>query len=377
MRGRLQRRAAGTDGCRCRGRARAPAISSRGSDDRRRFNSAILAKARSRRSRSSSAISSASRPTTARASINRTASRRGVTTIPNAGQINALLDAESAAGDARKTWGFDDRKARSMTDADDDDPSMPDALEIAAAAGREARRRPASSSVRCTASSSRSRISTTPSTCARRPALMRFYANDRPPDDATFVARLRAAGRDHSRESESRRVCERRRAQLVRRHVLQSVRHRAFSPSNSSAGSGSSVAANLVTCAIAEETGSSIRGPARANNAVGIAPTQELISRDGMIQPGINTRVGPICRTCRGCGAQCSTAYAGYDPKDELTVFSVGRNAADSRTRRLRPRSGSTACGSASCASCSTRPMLNGRLTSDRRPDRQGARSIS
>ena len=64
-------------------------------------------------------------------------------------------------------------------------------------------------------------------------------------------------------------------------------------PSNSSAGSGSSVAANLVTCAIAEETGSSIRGPARANNAVGIAPTQELISRDGMIQPGINTRVGP------------------------------------------------------------------------------------
>ncbi|MCP5144945.1 MAG: amidase, partial [Gammaproteobacteria bacterium] len=96
------------------------------------------------------------------------------------------------------------------------------------------------------------------------------------------------------------------------------------SPSNSSSGSGSSVAANLVTCAIAEETGSSIRGPARANNAVGIAPTQELISRDGMIQLGINTRVGPICRTVEDA-AKVLTAYAGYDPKDELTVYSIGR----------------------------------------------------
>ena len=34
---------------------------------------------------------------------------------------------------ARKKWGFDDRKARSMTDAVDNDPNMPDALEVAAA----------------------------------------------------------------------------------------------------------------------------------------------------------------------------------------------------------------------------------------------------
>src|SRR5690606_38630396 len=61
-----------------------------------------------------------------------------------------------------------------------------------------------------------------------------------------------------------------------------------------------------------------------ANNAVGLAPTQELVSRDGMVQAGINTRVGPICRTVEGV-ARIMDVIAGYDPKDELTVFSVGR----------------------------------------------------
>lgn len=79
-----------------------------------------------------------------------------------------------------------------------------------------------------------------------------------------------------------------------------------------------------MTCAIAEETGSSIRGPAEANNSVGLAPTQELISRKGMIQPGINTRVGPICRNVEDV-AKVLDAYAGYDPQDPLTVFGIGR----------------------------------------------------
>ena len=56
-----------------------------------------------------------------------------------------------------------------------------------------------------------------------------FYANDRPPEDATFVRALARGRRDHSREVESRRIRVGRSAQLVRRHVLQSVRHRAQS----------------------------------------------------------------------------------------------------------------------------------------------------
>ena len=54
-----------------------------------------------------------------------------ITTIPRAGQINALstLNLRPAA---RAQWSFDARKARTLTDPADDDPRMPDALEVAA-----------------------------------------------------------------------------------------------------------------------------------------------------------------------------------------------------------------------------------------------------
>src|SRR5437773_7195255 len=59
-----------------------------------------------------------------------------IKTIPHAGQLNALgtLNLRPAT---RLAMGFDDHKARSMTDLKDDDPAMPDALEVAAAQDRE------------------------------------------------------------------------------------------------------------------------------------------------------------------------------------------------------------------------------------------------
>jgi hypothetical protein len=60
----------------------------------------------------------------------------GPVTIPHARQINALSTINLRPA-ARKAWGFDDRKARSMTDPADSDPKMPDALEIAAAEDRQ------------------------------------------------------------------------------------------------------------------------------------------------------------------------------------------------------------------------------------------------
>ena len=58
-----------------------------------------------------------------------------VTTIPRARQINALstLNLRPAA---REQWGFDARKARSLTDRTDGAADMPDALETAAAQDR-------------------------------------------------------------------------------------------------------------------------------------------------------------------------------------------------------------------------------------------------
>ena len=81
------------------------------------------------------------------------------------------------------------------------------------------------------------------------------------------------------------------------------------------AGSASSVAANLVTCAISEEGGPSIRMPSRVNSGVGLSPSQGLVSRDGMIGAGpLNDRVGPACRTVEDA-ARVLDVIAGYDPR--------------------------------------------------------------
>src|SRR5882757_4326708 len=59
-----------------------------------------------------------------------------VTTIKDAGQLNALSTLNLRPV-TRKYWGFDDRKARTLTNAVDSDPKMPDALEVAAAQDAE------------------------------------------------------------------------------------------------------------------------------------------------------------------------------------------------------------------------------------------------
>jgi Asp-tRNA(Asn)/Glu-tRNA(Gln) amidotransferase A subunit family amidase len=98
-------------------------------------------------------------------------------------------------------------------------------------------------------------------------------------------------------------------------------------PGLSSGGSGTSVAANLVTCSIAESGGGSIVWPARTTSTVGLEPTQELVSRDGMAGKSLNTRTGPICRTVEDV-ARVLDVIAGYDKNDEQTAFSIGRTPA-------------------------------------------------
>jgi Asp-tRNA(Asn)/Glu-tRNA(Gln) amidotransferase A subunit family amidase len=244
-----------------------------------------------------------------------------VTTIAHARQINALstLNLRPAA---RERWGFDARKARSMTDRTDSAPTMPDALETAAAQDRAFARTgtlvgPLHGVVMAIKDQYDTRDMRTTSGADPQ------YANDRPPDDATFVARLRNAGAiivgkanlaeyavDGARSSFGGTFC----------NPYDTERE----PGMSSAGSASSVAANLVTCAIAEETVVSVRWPASVNSLVGLAPTKELVSTDGMIGAGLNMRVGPICRTVPDT-ARILDVIAGYDPKDEFTALSIGR----------------------------------------------------
>src|SRR5579863_9868734 len=244
-----------------------------------------------------------------------------ITTIPRARQVNALstLNLRPAV---RKTWGFDDRKARSMTDAADNDPRMPDALEAAAAEDRQFKQTgklvgPLHGVVMAIKDQYDTfDLRTTSGADAQ-------YANDRPPADATFVKRLRDAGAiivgkanlaeyavDGARSSFGGTFC----------NPYDTERE----PGMSSAGSASSVAANLVTCAIGEETVVSIRWPASVNGLVGLAPTEELVSRKGMMGAGLSMRTGPICRGVQDA-AKILDIIAGYDPKDELTAFSIGR----------------------------------------------------
>ena len=247
-----------------------------------------------------------------------------VTTIPHARQINALSTV-NLRPPARKTWGFDERKARSLTDSVDNNPNMPDALEVAAAQDRQFLRTgrlvgPLHGVVMAIKDQYDTFDMRTTSGADA------FYANDRPPEDATFVKRLREAGAvilakanlaeyatDGARSSFGGTFC----------NPYDTERE----PGMSSAGSASSVSANLVTCAIGEETVVSIRWPASVNSLVGLAPTEELVSRKGMMGAGLSMRTGPICRNARDA-AKILDVIAGYDSKDELTAFSVGRKPA-------------------------------------------------
>src|SRR5437016_4465288 len=244
-----------------------------------------------------------------------------ITPIKNADQLNALMTL-NLRPTKRETLGFDHRKARSMTDPADVDPAMPDALEVAAQQDAYfASTGKLIGALHGVVFSIKDQYDTFDMrTTAGMDAA---YANDRPPRDATFVKRLREAGAiilakanlgemgtPNSRSSFGGPFC----------NPYDTTR----SPGTSSGGSGASVGANLVTCAIGEETGGSIHHPARNNSIVGLAPTQELVSRDGMIAAGLNTRVGPLCRTVKDA-ARVLDVIAGYDPRDELTAFSIGR----------------------------------------------------
>ena len=88
-------------------------------------------------------------------------------------------------------------------------------------------------------------------------------------------------------------------------------------PGGSSAGTGSSVAANLGTVGVGEDTGGSIRVPAANCNLFGIRVTTGLVSRTGLspIVPRQDT-AGPMARTVTDM-AYLLDALVGYDPEDD------------------------------------------------------------
>ncbi len=94
----------------------------------------------------------------------------------------------------------------------------------------------------------------------------------------------------------------------------------------SSGGSGASVSANFCTVALGQEGFSSIRRPSAWNGVVGMRPTVGVVSRSGVYGgwPTTNGSVGPMARTVTDA-AKLLDAMAGYDLRDPVTAYAVGR----------------------------------------------------
>jgi amidase len=244
-----------------------------------------------------------------------------VAPIAHAGQLNALMTLNLRPA-TRKQWGFDDRKARSMTDAVDNDPNMPDALEVAASLDKKfAETGQLVGPLHGIVFSIKDLLDT--HDMRTTSGADADYANDRPPADATIIKRLRDAGAIILAKSNFGEYASGSRSSFG--GTMCNPYDTTRDIGGSSGGSATSVAANLVTCAIVEEGGPSIRMPSRFNNIVGLSQSQGLVSRDGMIGGGtLSDRNGAACRTVEDV-AKVLNVIAGYDKADDLTVYSIGR----------------------------------------------------
>jgi amidase len=159
------------------------------------------------------------------------------------------------------------------------------------------------------------------------------YAGDRPPDDATMVTKLRAAGAILLGKTN------------MDEYAPAGIARSAFGgqtcnpydttriPGGSSGGSAAAVAANLAMCALGTDTSGSVRFPSSCCNLVGLVATQGLVSRDGIVPLSFTRdRGGPICRTVEDA-AILLEVLAGYDAKVPSRLFAPrGRNF---RMRRM------------------------------------------
>lgn len=151
------------------------------------------------------------------------------------------------------------------------------------------------------------------------------FANLHPPKDATVVAKLRAAGAIILAKTNLDEFGRGSSGLSTLGGQVRNPYDTARIPGGSSGGSGVAVAANLTLVALAEETGVSIRNPAANSNIVGIAPTQGLVSREGVIPISFTQdRVGAYARTVKDA-ATLLQVISGYDANDPVTASSRGR----------------------------------------------------
>lgn len=146
----------------------------------------------------------------------------------------------------------------------------------------------------------------------------RLLADNVPDQDATVIARLKAAG-----------------AILIGKENLHEFGkggtnvfpygqprnpwNIAHNPASSSSGSGIAPAAGFSSFSLGEDTGGSVRSPAAANGVVGLRPTFGRVSRHGGVMYGWTAdTIGPLTRRVEDT-ALVLQAIAGHDPRDPLS----------------------------------------------------------
>ena len=141
-----------------------------------------------------------------------------ITPIKNAHQLNALMTLNLRPA-KREKLGFEPRKARSLTDPVDDDPAMPDALEVAAQQDAYfASTGKLIGPLHGVVFAIKDQYDTFDMrTTAGMDAA---YANDRPPRDATFRQAPAGSGCDHPRQGEPGRNGNAELAQFLRWALL-------------------------------------------------------------------------------------------------------------------------------------------------------------
>src|SRR6266446_1859223 len=236
-----------------------------------------------------------------------------ITPIENAGQVNAYMT-------------LNIRGKRSKTDTADNDPKLLDALEVARAQDDYfARTGRFVGPLHGIAFAIKDNYDTIDMRTTAGAAA--GYANDKPPRDATMVAKLRAAGAiilgkanmdEHAPAGIGRSALG---GQSCNPYDTKRI------PGGSSAGSGAAVAANLAICALGTDTAGSVRNPSAVNDLVGMVATQGLVSRAGIVPLSFSRdRGGPLCRTVADTAAVLGV-IAGDDSRDEMTAVAHGRKA--------------------------------------------------
>src|SRR6266508_2004909 len=239
-----------------------------------------------------------------------------ITPIPNAGQVNAFITV-NLKEDKRIALGLPDRMKRTHTGPDD--PKIPDALDRARELDAEfARTGKLVGPLHGIPFAIKDLVDTSDMRTTAGAAAA--YANDKPPRDATVIAKLRMAGAiilgktnldEYAPAGIGRSTFG---GQTCNPYDTTRI------PGGSSGGSAAAVAANLAMCALGTDTSGSVRYPSSCCSLVGLVATQGLVSRDGIVPLSFTRDLGgPICRTVEDT-AILLEVLAGYDPKDPVTA---------------------------------------------------------